>query len=331
MCVLTRTDMPRLHVMDQGTPEHIQLHGNNLLQATITGTQYKAYLVANLALKDAPQAAADHYRIPLEIVLSAMAFYDDAFINEADVAKSTRQNRLSHMRKLLDLLAVEDSGYRQHHEAVKSFLKVTVSEDDKARTGRQKRALTNNELSRFLDVWRYDTSNTGLRNNAMMRLLVYTGLRRSELVALTWRDIDMSEMIITVRHGKGDKERTVAIVDHSPVTKMALLTLAEAQGAVYRYIFPRMTAGRNALFAQDKPVFDQKVALIVNNTARKAGIGHLAPHDLRRTHITIALNGGATVADMQAQAGHVNAAMTLLYAQGHDAQERRRRISFPVV
>ena len=91
--------------MDQGTPEHIQLHGNNPLQATIAGTQYKAYLVANLALKDAPQAAADHYRIPLEIVLSAMAFYDDAFINEADVAKSTRQNRLSHMRKLLDLLA----------------------------------------------------------------------------------------------------------------------------------------------------------------------------------------------------------------------------------
>ena len=71
--------------------------------------------------------------------------------------------------------------------------------------------------------------------------------------------------------------------------------------------------------------------LIVNNTARKAGIGHVAPHDLRRTHITIALNGGATVADMQAQAGHVNAATTLLYAQGHDAQERRRRINFPVV
>ena len=60
----------------------------------------------------------------------------------------------------------------------------------------------------------------------------------------------------------------------------------------------------------------QKVALIVNNTARKAGIGHVAPHDQRRTHITIALNGGATVADMQAQAGHVNAATTLLYSAG---------------
>ena len=175
-------------------------------------------------------------------------------------------------------------------------------------------------------MWRYDTSNAGLRNNAVMRLLVYTGLRRSELVALTWDDIDLAEMTIAVRHGKGDKERIVAIVDHSPVTKMALQALAEAQGGAFRYVFPRMTIGRNPLFAADKPVFDQRVALIVKSTARKAGIGHVAPHDLRRSHITIALNGGATVADMQAQAGHVNAASTLLYAQ-----ERRRRISFPVV
>ena len=238
---------------------------------------------------------------------------------------------MSHLRKLLELLAIADGAYRQHYEAVKSFLKVKVSEDDKARTGRQKRALNNDELLRFLDVWRYDTSNTGLRNNVMIRLLIFTGLRRSELVALTWDDIDLAEMTITVQHGKGDKERIVAIVDHSPVTKMALQTLAESQGGVYRYVFPRMTAGRKPLFAADMPVFDQKVALIVKNTARKAGIGHVAPHDLRRTHITTALNGGATVADMQAQAGHVNAATTLRYAQAHEAQERRRRISFPVV
>ena len=86
------------------------------------------------------------------------------------------------MRKLLELLSVADSAYRQHYEAFKSFLKVKVSADDNAHKGRQKRALTEDEFLQFLDVWRYDTSNTGLRNNAMMRLLIYTGLRRSQLV-----------------------------------------------------------------------------------------------------------------------------------------------------
>ena len=254
-----------------------------------------------------------------------------AFIYQADVAKSTRKNRLSHLRKLLELLAIADGAYRQHYETVKSFLKVKISEGDLARSGRYKRALSTAELSHFLNVWRYDTTNIGLRNNAMMRLLVFTGLRGSELVALTWQDIDRTEMTIIVRHGKGDKERNVALVDHSPVTKIALQALTEAQGGVYHYVYPRMTAGRNPLLAADVPVFDQKVALIVKNTARKAGIGHVAPHNLRRTHITTALNGGSTVADMQAQAGHVNAATTLRYAQAHEAQERRRRISFPVV
>ena len=46
-----------------------------------------------------------------------------------------------------------------------------------------------------------------MRNDVMIRLLVYTGLRRSELVALRWTDINVEDLTITVRHGKGDKER----------------------------------------------------------------------------------------------------------------------------
>ena len=42
--------------------ELIELRGYDALEATIAGTQHKAYLVANLALNDGPQAAADHYR-----------------------------------------------------------------------------------------------------------------------------------------------------------------------------------------------------------------------------------------------------------------------------
>ena len=51
------------------------------LLAVIAGTHHKAYLTANLALNDGPQAAAEHYRIPLATVHGAMAFYFD---NEAD-------------------------------------------------------------------------------------------------------------------------------------------------------------------------------------------------------------------------------------------------------
>lgn len=47
-------------------------------------------------------------------------------------------------------------------------------------------------------------ASRALRNCTMIRILVYTGLRRSELVALRWSDVDAEAGIVTVRHGKGD-------------------------------------------------------------------------------------------------------------------------------
>ena len=48
-----------------------------------------------------------------------------AFIYEADLAKTTRQNRLSHIRKVLEALAIADrERYEGHYQGVKSFLRV---------------------------------------------------------------------------------------------------------------------------------------------------------------------------------------------------------------
>ena len=70
--------------------QHIQLRGDNPLDATVAGTHYKAWLVANLALNDGPQAAAEHYRIPLATVYGALAFHCD---NEAAIDEAIREAR----------------------------------------------------------------------------------------------------------------------------------------------------------------------------------------------------------------------------------------------
>lgn len=70
--------------------EHIQLRGDDPLDATVAGTHFKAYLVANLALNDGPQAAADHYRIPLAAVYGALVFYYD---NEAAIDEAIQEAR----------------------------------------------------------------------------------------------------------------------------------------------------------------------------------------------------------------------------------------------
>lgn len=49
------------------------------------------------------------------------------------------------------------------------------------------------------------------RDRAMIAVLVDTGIRRSELMALTMKDIDLNRNQLTIRHGKGDKFRQVFI------------------------------------------------------------------------------------------------------------------------
>ena len=227
------------------------------------------------------------------------------------------------MRKLLELLAIADDGYRQHYDAVKSFLKVHPTDDDKIRPERVKRTLSPHEATALLGVWRNDNGDIGIRKDVMIRLLIYTGLRRSELVALRWSDINFEDMTITVRHGKGDKERVAAIVDPSEGTAKALRSLRDAQGGNYTHVFPSMTRGRTAIWAADAPTVDQTVMRVVARTAELAGLGNLAPHDLRRTHITLALDNGAPLQDMRAQAGHANPSTTLRYAQPSDANRER--------
>ncbi|MCY3866052.1 MAG: tyrosine-type recombinase/integrase [Chloroflexi bacterium] len=64
---------------------------------------------------------------------------------------------------------------------------------------RSKRALNRSEVSRLLAVWEEDARPLGLRNSALLRLMIYTGLRRAEVVALRWDDIDFEDQLVTVR------------------------------------------------------------------------------------------------------------------------------------
>ena len=71
---------------------------------------------------------------------------------------------------------------------------------------RDKQWLTVEECFQLLEA--FDTSDAiGLRNYVMVALLWSTGLRNSELCALSWRDVDLEEECLVVRRGKGGKQR----------------------------------------------------------------------------------------------------------------------------
>lgn len=253
-----------------------------------------------------------------------------AFLNQGERAGATRRSWKAHMLRLLDWL--EESETRGEWYAVQrrrllKFLKGARMESAGGKT-RSKRALNRGEVWQLLDLWARDRRPLGVRNYALLRLMIYTGLRRAEVVALRWDDIDFEDQLVTVRHGKGDKERIAAIADMSDDTVGSLYALWETQDGAYDHIFPTMTAGYNPRFYTDEPMNAETIVRVVGGSGKRIGIERLSAHDLRRTHITLALNSGAPLPDMQAQAGHANAATTLLYARPADAKTRRARIAF---
>ena len=200
------------------------------------------------------------------------------------------------MRKILEALTIADRDrYEQHYQAVKSFLKVKITDEDKMRPGRAKRALKPHEVTRLLDVWRSDLSVKGIRNNAMIRLLVYTGLRRSELVMLRWADVDAEAGLATVRHGKGGKERVAAILDSTDALNWLCGVCASHNPRDTSSSSHLQPPGRGTKWLADSPTSDEVVAVVVGKTAKVASLGKLAAHDLRRTLITIGLESGGHV------------------------------------
>lgn len=139
------------------------------------------------------------------------------------------------------------------------------------------------------------------RDKALLLFLADSGLRRSELCNLNWSDVDMQSGLVTVRQGKGKKDRSAVI---SPTTRRALLQ--------YR----RTVTPGNALFLSrtGERLTGSGVLLIFRRLSKVTGL-KVTPHALRRTFTILSLRAGMDVLHLQAILGHASLDMVQHYAQ----------------
>lgn len=158
------------------------------------------------------------------------------------------------------------------------------------------------------------TTVAGKRDYALLSLLLRTGIRRSECVALNISDFtqEQGHTVATVRHGKGDKRRKVKI----PV---------DVFRSIDAYLCTRTPASFDEpLFTgigrwQGQRITDKLIERLVHKYGEKIGIiktsdhAGLTPHDLRASFITLAIEGGATLLQAQYAAGHSDPRTTERY------------------
>ena len=152
-----------------------------------------------------------------------------------------------------------------------------------------------------------DGSKAGTRDAALLAVAYTGGLRRNELSALTVADYNPTEGMITVRGGKGGKDRTVYLPESA---LDALNEWLQVRGATPGALFTRIRKGDNLSL---EGMSNQAVYDIMGARAEKAGVKEFSPHDLRRTYAGDMLDHGADLSTVQKLMGHSSPQTTAQY------------------
>jgi integrase/recombinase XerC len=142
-----------------------------------------------------------------------------------------------------------------------------------------------------------------VRDYSIVLLLLNTGLRISELCALTLSDLELSDRKgkVIVRQGKGSKRREIPL---NQTARQAIRDWLDVRPPTAEALF----VGRRG-----EALTPSGVHRRLANLARRAGIEHLSPHTLRHTFAKNLVDSGVGLERVAALLGHTSLNTTRVY------------------
>lgn len=171
------------------------------------------------------------------------------------------------------------------------------------------RALAVGEVRALLATCQRDATPIGIRDSAILHLLIHCGLRRAELVGLDVGDCNIDRAEVIVRRAKGGIARTLRIPSEALEPLAAWMELRGARATAAALFVPVY----DSALARDRRLDSQSVYEMLRRRCIQAGVKRCSPHDLRRTFITRLLERGTDLGRVQRAAGHADLGTTLRY------------------
>ena len=154
----------------------------------------------------------------------------------------------------------------------------------------------------------------GQRDRAMLELLYSCGLRVSELINLSFHNINLKEEFIRI-HGKGNKERVL------PMGEMAIDYLMKYETNARPVLLKNGQSDSYFLSNRGSAMSRQNFFYIIKAYANQVGIDKpLSPHSLRHAFATHLVQNGADLRSVQLMLGHSDISSTQLYTHIQNAQ-----------
>jgi len=152
-------------------------------------------------------------------------------------------------------------------------------------------------------------SITNLKHKMMISLLYSSGLRLSEVIHLKVRDMDCHEKIITVRSGKGNKDR-ITVLSEKIISDLSVFLEDRKPNELVFVSNQKSNTGK------DRPLSSRSIENVLQKALVKAKISKKGtPHDLRHSFATHLLESGTDIHLIQKLLGHKNISTTTIYTK----------------
>jgi len=180
---------------------------------------------------------------------------------------------------------------------------------------------TENELKKYYEsVWK----SNNLKDMMIIKTLLYTGVRVSELVNIKTQHVDLTNCQMRIEEGKGKKDRIVPFP--SKFKELLALHMQKNTHNNSKYLFES---------SWKKKYSDRGIRKILQKYASKAGLSHsVSPHMMRHFLFTWLKKQGVDDALIQPFSGHSTRKSLEIYSTLSitDAQEKYENVisSFPV-
>jgi site-specific recombinase XerD len=152
---------------------------------------------------------------------------------------------------------------------------------------------------------------TNIRDRALLEFMYATAARVSEVAAVNIGDVDFEHREVLL-HGKGGKDRIAYFTD-----KAALFL---------RQYLQQREDNNEALFVSlknpKKRVTKDSIEQMVRVLGKKSGVTGIHPHRFRVTRITVLVNRGMPLQDVQVLAGHASINTTQMYYRANGEKVR---------
>ncbi|MFC5793490.1 tyrosine-type recombinase/integrase [Thalassorhabdus alkalitolerans] len=175
------------------------------------------------------------------------------------------------------------------------------------------------EIKKFLTITNQELS---LRDHVLFHLLIYTGARKGELLALTWDDIDFEagslRLSKTLFYSQGQHLfQTSKTKDSKRLISLSTQTLSLLKKWQIQQKEENLAWGNrnkdDIVFTRDEgtPLRSAYLNEKLNIIIKKHTLHRITIHGLRHTHASLLFEAGASIKEVQERLGHSDIKMTM--------------------